>query len=251
MSAINKLQINKPARLVAAPLVVKLLAVGLLLGLAACRTSHQMRSVEESGFLGDYSQLQPGVDQQAKLIYINGEADWKKYTKVYIAPVQLWQSEDPESPLGKLSDENKQILIDYLHTSLYNALSTDYQIVNAPGPNVLVVKTAITTAKKSRPVLNFTSSVMPMAVGLSYTKRIIFGKHMSVGEAQVEMELLDGESNTRLAAAVDRRAGTKALRTKFDGSFGDVKIAFDYWAGRLQTRLAEERTGATVVKTEL
>ena len=53
--------------------------------------------------------------------------------------------------------------------------------------------------------------------------------------------MLDGQTNERLIAAVDRRCGTKALRTKFDGSWGDVKLAFEYWANRLDTRLVELR----------
>lgn len=59
-----------------------------------------------------------------------------------------------------------------------------------------------------------------------------------------------GIANYSRPAGVDRRAGTKALRTQFDGSFGDVRLAFDYSADRLQMRLAEERIGATA-KTEL
>ena len=44
-----------------------------------------------------------------------------------------------------------------------------------------------------------------------------------------------------LAEAVDRRAGTKALRTKFDGSFGDVKLCMDYWSQRLAFKLEQLR----------
>jgi hypothetical protein len=46
-----------------------------------------------------------------------------------------------------------------------------------------------------------------------------------------------------LAAAVDRRAGTKAIRTKFDGTFGDVRLSMDYWAEHLDQRLTELRQG--------
>ncbi len=44
------------------------LAAGLLLGLTGCSTTHQVRgSVEESGFLKDYSLLKPGTGDEAKL----------------------------------------------------------------------------------------------------------------------------------------------------------------------------------------
>lgn len=224
-------------------LPVSVLAVGLLVALTGCRTTHQMRSVEESGFLERYTQLQEGVKDQAKLIYINPSANWNQYKQAYIMPVQLWHADDPESSLGKLSEENKELLVSAFYTSLSNFLGKDFQLVDQPGPNVLVVKTAITEAKKSRPVLNVTSSLMPIALAVSTAKRIVFGKHLSVGEVQVEAELLDGGTQERLMAAVDRRAGTKALRTKFDGSLGDCEQAFDYWAERLQMRLSEGRVG--------
>jgi hypothetical protein len=57
--------------------------------------------------------------------------------------------------------------------------------------------------------------------------------------------MTDSVTGKRLAAAVDRRAGTKAQRTKFSGSWGDVKDAFDYWARRVETRLAELRAHQT------
>ena len=80
-----------------------------------------------------------------------------------------------------------------------------------------------------------------MGLGLSFTKRIVFGTHTSVGLIQIEAELLDSQSGERLAAGIDRRAGTKAWRTKFSGRWVDVREAFDWWAHRLQTRLAELR----------
>jgi hypothetical protein len=70
---------------------------------------------------------------------------------------------------------------------------------------------------------------------------MLTGTGIGVGAVTIEAELLDGGTNQRLAAVVDRRSGTKALRSKFDGSWGDVKLSFDWWATRLRTRLTEER----------
>lgn len=217
---------------------------GLLLGLTTgCKTTRQARSVEESGFLTDYSQLHKGSGNQAKLVYIATNVNWLAYQKIYIAPVELWKSEDTNSPLGELSGENQKILVDTLYTALYNELKKSYSIVDKPEPDALTLRTAITSAKKSGPVRNLVSTVMPIGLGLSILKSIAFGKGIGVGDVQVEMELLAGDTNQRLAAAVDRRVGTKALRTKFDGSWGDVRLAFDWWAARLETRLTELRAG--------
>jgi hypothetical protein len=243
----NTITINETGSAHCRKLLTGVLAAGLLLSLTACRTTHQMRGdVEESGFLQDYSQLQKGESGQAKLVYLNPDANWAGYTKVYIQPFELWKSDDPESKLGKLDKEDQQILVDYAYSSLSNALAKDYQIVDRAGPGVLVIHGAITEAKKCKPVSNLISSVVPIGMGLSLVKRVIFGTGLGVGQCQAEVELLDGVTNQRLAAAVDRRAGTKAIRTKFNTTFGDVKLALDYWSEKLAKRLAQLRTGENV-----
>jgi hypothetical protein len=240
MKNINSNQTGSPRLLQLAGLAVATVA---LLGLAACSTTRQVRSVDESGFLGDYSQLQKGTGDQAKLVYINPAADWNKYTKVYIEPVELWKSDDKDSPLGKLTPENQALLVNLLYTDLNNELQQSYTIVTNPGPNTLVVRCAITQASKSAPVRNLLTSIVPFGIAANILKTAVFGTGIGVGEVQIEAELLDGQTNERLAAAVDRRCGTKALRTKFDGSWGDVKLAFDFWSQRLETRLTELRVG--------
>ncbi len=245
------LTINEISRFRGLKLLSGILAGGLLLGLTACSTTHQVRgSVEESGFLKDYSLMKPGPSDGAKLVYFAPAVNWTLYTRVYIEPVELWHSEDPDSKLGKLDQEDQQLLVNYFHTALSNSLSKDYPIVDQAGPGVLVVHAAITEAKKSRPVADLVSSVVPFGIAASLVKRVIFGTGLGVGECQVEAELLDGQSGFMLAEAVDRRAGTKALRTKFDGSFGDVKLCMDYWSRRLAFKLEQLRVNSED-KTEL
>ena len=52
-----------------------------------CAENPKEPSVEPSGFLGDYSQLAPGREGQARLIYFNPEAYFSLYDKMLIAPV--------------------------------------------------------------------------------------------------------------------------------------------------------------------
>ena len=62
-----------------------------ILTLSACAASRQPRGVpEEAGFLGNYSQLEPGKDGQAALVYIHPDVDWKSYTAVQFESVTLW-----------------------------------------------------------------------------------------------------------------------------------------------------------------
>jgi hypothetical protein len=229
---------NQPSR--RWKLLTGILAAGLLVGgMTACRTTHQVGENEKdfSGFLGDYSLLHKGKGKEANYLYLNTNANWKAYSKVYIEGVDLWKSDEPDSPFGKMSKENQQLLVNYYHTALVDGFEKDFQIVDHAGPDTIVVHGAVTEARKSKPVLNLISSVVPMGIALSYTKQLITGTGTGVGFVMVEAKFTDGQTGQILAEAVDARAGTKALRTKFNSTWGDVKLAFDWWSQRLAVRM--------------
>ena len=161
------------------------LAGAMMLGLTACSTTRQARSVTDSGFLGDYSQLTKGTGDQAQLRYIAPNVDWKKYTKVYIEPVELWKGDDKDSPLGKLSKENQDLLTSLFYTELNNELQKSFTIVTAPGPNTLVVHTAITEAEKSAPVRNLLTTIVPFGIAANILVTAAFGSGIGVGQVQV------------------------------------------------------------------
>jgi len=235
-----------------ASIVGPLLVAGLMIAVTGCKTTRQQTkgTPEVSGFLGDYSQMQEGLAERARLCYIKPAVDWNKYTKLWIKPIELWKADDGDSPLNKVSPENQQELIDMFNTAVYNVLMTNYTIVNQGGPDVLVFHGAIVDAKKSKPVRGLVSSVyLPLKV-ISLGKQTLTGTAIGVGSVTIEVELLDGQSNERLAAVVDSRSGTAAIRSKFSGTLGDVEKSFEWWAVRLDERIREEKTG-TVAKTDL
>jgi hypothetical protein len=216
-------------------LLTMLMAVGVL---AACKTTRQVDETPKnfSGFLGDYSMLQKGDGEEANYIYIDKSAKFAKFTKLYIKPVELWKSAESDSGLSKLSHDDQQLLVNYFHTELADTLKGDFQIVPQPGPDVLVVHAAITDGRGSKPVLNVISTILPIGLIISYAKQAIAGTGTAVGVIYIEADFTDGASGQRVAAVIDARAGTKALRTKFDGTWGDAKLAFDWWAQRLAAR---------------
>jgi hypothetical protein len=224
-----------------------ILTAGLLIGQTGCSTNRQQTkgTPEPSGFLGNYSEMQKGLKDHANLFYLKPDVTWSNYTKIWIQPIELWKSEDPESPMNEISPENRQMLADFFNTALTTDLSTNFVLVSGPGPDVLILHAAITDANKSKPVAGFVSSVyLPLKV-ISLGKQGIAGTPIGVGSVTVEAELLDGQSNQRLWAVVDSRSGTSAFRSKFAGTWGDVEKSFDWWASQLDTRLMEYRAGKT------
>lgn len=223
-----------------------IIATGLLLGgVTGCSTTKRVSETPKdfSGFLGDYSLLEKGQADMVNYYYFDHAADWSKYTKIYIENIDLWKSNDPDSPLGKLSPESQQMLVNFMHTALDNALRKNFEIVDKPGPNTLVIHGAITETKKSWPVLNLVSSVYPATLAMSYVKQAFTGTGTFVGKVAIEAYFTDGVTDQRVAEVVDARAGTKALRSKFNGSWGDVKLAYDWWANRCDLRLQLLKTG--------
>lgn len=242
----TSLTLNQPAGSRRRQLLAGIVAAGLLIGgLTACRTTQQVseETKDFSGFLGDYSRLQKGEKGEANYLYIDRSVNFAKYTKVYVQSVEFWKSDEADSALGRLSPQNQQILVNYFHTALVDSLEKDFQVVNYAGPDVLVVRAAVTEARKSKPVLNLVSSVLPMGMALSFAKQLITGTGTGVGLVMVEGDFMDGQTGQRVAAAADARAGTKALRTKFNSTWGDVKLAFDWWAQRVAVRLEMVKQG--------
>ena len=220
-----------------------LLAASLLLGAAGCKTTRQVHEDQQSGFLGDYSMLQKGVGPEANCIYISHEVDWSNYTKVWIKPLELWKSDDPEASLGKLSPETQKMLTETFYAAMYEGLTNNFQIVNHGGPDVLVLHAAMTDGRPSKPVVNAVTSIyLPLKV-VSFGKRLITGTDIGVGAVVVEADFTDGQTGKRVCAVMDARAGTKAIRTKFNNSWSDVKLAFDWWAQRLDKRLTLVKKG--------
>ncbi len=219
------------------------LAACLLLGVTGCQTTRQVSQDNQSGFLGDYSMLEEGERGAANYIYIEKSANWANYTKVWIKPLELWKSDDPEAPIGKMSDESRQWMLESFYNALYEALTNNFQIVDHGGPDVLIMHAAITDGRLSKPVVNFVSSAyLPLRVG-SFGKRLVIGTDLGVGAVYIEAECLDGQTGKRVAAAMDARAGAKALPTRFNNTWGDVKLAFDWWAQRFDKRLTHFKQG--------
>ena len=206
---------------------------------AGCAGSRQLRGApEESGFLRDYSQLQPGGDDRAKLVYIAPDAKFASYDAVLVDSVTLWPGADAN--LEKLSKEDQQRLADTLYSALVKALGQDYRIAQSPGPRVMRVRAALTEAKASNVPLDVIATVIPQVNLLTKVEGLAANTSLTVGKARAEMEITDSLSGRRLAAGVDERVGARRLRGVTD-KWSDVQAAFDAWAEQLRKRLAEER----------
>ena len=234
--------------------IIGLMAISLLLGAAGCAATQEAKSVEKSGFLGDYSMLKEGArstikegsEDQALWIYKNPAADWRKYKKIQLDPVTVWMSQK-DSQLKDVSVEDRQRLAAMLWSKLDEQLRKDYQMTSQPGPDVMHIQVAITEAGESNAILDTVSSIIPQTRLLSGMVSMGRGVSLFTGSASVEMKITDTETGALLAAAVDRRGGTKSLRGVTD-SWHDVDEAYRFWAEKLRYRACQWRGGMNCVE---
>lgn len=211
--------------------------MGVVCMLAACASTSQARKTTTSGFLKDYSQLKPGGEGQAQLLYIDPAAKFSAYNAILMEPITVYAT-SADSALAKVPEEEMEELLNYLDVTVREQLSSDYKLVTQPGPGVMRLRIALTEAQGAKVGLNAISSVTPTGLALSGLKKAVTGKSTGVGATRAEMEILDAQSGKRLAAAVDERVGGK---TSSFSKWQSAKDAFDYWAQRLKARLAEFR----------
>ena len=212
------------------------LSLTILFLAAGCVKTRQTRNVETSGFLGDYTHLQEGEDGEALLRYYNPDVDWNAYDKVLVETVELLSTDE----LNNLPEGIRQGLCEYLFRAICVELQKDYEMVSNRGKGVMVVRTAITEADGARVLLNAATSLIPQTRLVAKVSQLSLDAAVLVGKTSVEFEILDGASGERMAAAVDRRAGTKSVRTAFT-KWGDIQSAYVHWAERLRERLGEAR----------
>ena len=226
-----------------------------LMWLSGCASTQEAKSVEKSGFLGDYSRLKAGqrgtyfsqgAEGQALLIYKNPDADWRKYKKVQLDPVTIWMSRK-NSQLKDVSVEDRQRLAALFWSNMNESLKKDYEMTSQPGPDVMRVQAAITEANASDVAIDMVTSIyLPAKLFLAPTS-MATGVSTFAGSASAEMRVTDSATGTILVEAVDRRGGTKNIGGSWS-SWNDAEEAYRYWAEKMRYRMCQFRGGVNCVE---
>ncbi len=215
-------------------IAVTLILAGTICMLIGCSSKNNLKP---SGFLSDYSRLQPGNKDQAIKRYVAPSVDFSKYKKVMIDKVIFYF--DPSSkPIGVNPDE-LEMLAKYFEEALVEELKDAYPIVTEPGPDVLRIRVAITHVKAGNPVLGAASAVLPVGVAVNAISNVTTGESVNVGEATIEAEFLDSVTGQVVAAIMDRKVGSTYSTGSVKGKWGHAKQAFKEWAKRLRQWLDE------------
>jgi hypothetical protein len=196
-----------------------LLAAALTIGATGCGLE-----AKRSGFLSDYSQLQPSDKFEGTMIYWNPAKPLKVYDRFLVEPVVVHFA--PDAKGGGIDPETLNELAAYFHEETVKGLTeSGYTVVKAAGPGVLRVRAAITQVDKTVPVANIHPAMKMSGLGL--------------GGASMEAEGTDSQSNDRVFAVTDSRKGSRLDITGGLQWYGNAKGVMAEWAKRFVARVDE------------
>lgn len=220
-----------------------------------------------SGFLKDYSGLEPDKDGSGALTYRNPNADLKKYKKVLLERIQIGIKGDAE--YKNVDPTELKALTDYFHEAVMRELGAEYPVVQATGPDVLRVRAILAELVPTKPGYSVIALVIPYATVADLASGAASkggaGSSPYLGEAAIEAEGLDSISNTVVFAYVEKRLGKKYDVDMSKGAgeavvhgygeyfkafttWGYAKGAMDYWAKKFRMRLDEIHKPASVAE---
>lgn len=191
-----------------------------------------------SGFLGDYSDLEPSSEKKDLLVYRKHDGVLAGYSSFIIDQPLIYFH--PESKGQGVDPNDLKMLSDFLRERLVEALEEDgaYSVVDEPGEGVAHARVAITDVVPIDPKKNTGTKAAGMALGVG-----LLIPRVDMGRASIEAEILDSITDERLVALVatkePRRMGGVIKGSK---EWGDVKAAFKTWAKQFRKRLDQTRS---------
>ena len=209
----------------------------------------QLGDYQPKGFLSDYSGLKPRGGDGNAFAYRDPQADVAKYDKLMIDRIKIYLKEDAESK--EIDPAALHELADYFHHAIVDAVEPAYPVVREAGPDVLRLRIAITDLVPNQPGASVVTLVVPFVWIGEAGAGVAEGKAGStpfLGEATVELEALDSQTNKQVAAYIEERVGQKYnWRQGIDTGVKDylkaystwayTKQAIDHWAQMIRERL--------------
>jgi hypothetical protein len=139
------------------------------------------------------------------------------------------------APEYESSAEEVKILGEHLRTAFTDELTRGgYTVVDKPGDGVLRVRAAITELVPVHPSKNLGAK----AIGSFLGPGGILLPTIDIGQAAIEVDMRDSNTNARVAAFADRKMGRKYLGgLNSYRRWGDVESAFQAWAREFRAQL--------------
>ncbi|MDH5171692.1 MAG: DUF3313 domain-containing protein [Gammaproteobacteria bacterium] len=214
----------------------------MVLFLAGCASTDNLATTRsyQQGFLSDYTLLKP-----------RGANDW-----VYISPdaksllaastgVLIDQPEihiSPSSPYSGAKPSTLTAIAEAMRSDLSESLKNGgYNVVTEPGPNILILRLALTDIylqEKERNLLEYTPIGFVVGAGISAMQSVM--EKVDILAMTFQVEVTESSSKKMLAELVAQRGG-KQERITFEEFQGQMRA----WGERLSCNISNARLPAS------
>jgi hypothetical protein len=177
----------------------------ILFGASLAMVHAGAASAQNSGFLKDYSQLQPRKDTKGaeRLVWVSDKFTRQNYQQIMIDPVEFYPKPAPTEQVsaGALKDIHS-----YIDNGLRKALGATVPIASTTGPGIARMRMALTAASVDKSLK--AHELFPVALVFSAAKRGTGTAAYSV-KLMVESEIVDSVTGEVLARAVREAKGVE------------------------------------------
>jgi len=172
------------------------LSAASLIAVAACsEDSQRPSSLTSSG------KLSPDASIHGAWIYKSPQANYSKYRRVMIDNVAVYTG--PEANFGdNTADADKQAWAAAVGEEMRKVIGEKYQIVSAPGPDVLRISTTLIGVRQTVGGVATVTRVMPIGIAINAVRGAAGAGGTMTGGIEIAVELHDSTSNDLLAGAV-------------------------------------------------
>jgi hypothetical protein len=223
-------------------LKTRLMKAAILSAVIVVSSAHSQESAPADGFLSDYSKLAAAGDNPFDEFYISPAAVERasQYTAVMIDQPEIFIH--PDSKYKGIKPDDMKLIADGLREAVSRELYGSYQIVEQPGPGVLVVHLAVgdlMLQKRKRSILAYTPAGAVMYAAKNALTSDLTNK-IDLKNMKIEGEVLDSQSQEQLGAMTTSRGSLSTSKNQAV-SWNELETVFSVVGKRLRCRLDNAR----------
>lgn len=211
--------------------------IGLVavIGVSAC-TQTKVKQEQYSGFLGDYSRLQPAKSAEGDPVirWVSPDLRSKGYTQIMLDPVVLYP--EPKTT-AQVSEQALNSMTMTLEDNLRRELAKEVTLVSSPSPETMHVRIALTGVDISNKGFK-PYEILPIAL-VAKGAILAAGKRTQEVALFLEMQVTDSQTDQLLAQVVRKSFGEDLSNKDKVLKQEDVNEVLNVWSKDLSSALHE------------
>jgi hypothetical protein len=206
----------------------------LILALASVLACGGCGRPELSGFMEPYTGFHEISKINPNLEYVQPGVNWGAYRKVRIAKVLAYVH--PSGGYRPVYPDDLKMLVGQFEYELVEAFGRVFEVTTKPGPDVLDLRAAVTRLCPTDLAANAAVWIVPGSVAVTAGYQMFMNSNLALGEAGIEVELVDSLTGVRRYGFVALHLGS-SIELEQIARWGIAEKALKGWAELLEERL--------------